>query len=53
VTFTILKGVALADTQFDIALSDYNVAIPSLVKDKISKTVKIAVRLSYEAQAQP
>jgi polyisoprenoid-binding protein YceI len=53
VTFTILKGVALADTQFDIALSDYNVAIPSLVKDKISKTVKIAVRLNYEAQAQP
>ena len=53
VTFTILKGVALADAQFDIALSDYKVAIPSLVKDKISKTVKIAIRLSYEAQAQP
>src|SRR4030095_1638472 len=53
VTFTILKGVALADAQFDIALSDYKVAIPSLVKDKISKTVKIAVRLSYVAQAQP
>jgi polyisoprenoid-binding protein YceI len=53
VTFTILKGTALADAQFDIALSDYRVAIPSLVKDKISKTVKIAVRLGYEAQAQP
>jgi len=53
VTFTILKGVALADSQFDIALSDFNVAIPSLVKDKISKTVKIAVRLKYEDQARP
>jgi len=52
-TFTILKGVALADSQFDIALSDFNVAIPSLVKDKISKTVKIAVRLKYEDQARP
>ena len=53
VTFTILKGATLADAQFDIALSDYKVAIPSLVKDKISKMVKIAVRLSYEAQARP
>ena len=53
VTFTILKGVALADAQFEIMLSDYKVAIPSLVKDKISKTVKVALRLKYEAQAQP
>jgi polyisoprenoid-binding protein YceI len=52
-TLTILKGTALADAQFDIVLSDYRISIPSLVKDKISKTVKIAVRLSYEAQAQP
>ena len=53
VTFTILKGVALADAQFDITLSDYKIEIPSLVKDKVSKTVKIALHLKYEAQTQP
>jgi len=52
-TLTILKGTALADAQFEIALSDYQITIPSLVKDKISKTVKIALHLKYEAQAQP
>ncbi len=52
-TFTILKGAALADAQFDVALSDYNITIPSLVKDKVSKTVKIALHLKYEAQTQP
>ncbi len=49
-TFTVLKGVALADSQFDVALSDYKITIPSLVKDKISKTVKIALHLKYEGQ---
>ena len=52
-TFTILKGVVLADAQFEIALSDYKIEIPSLVKDKVSKTVKIALHLKYEAQTQP
>ena len=52
-TLTILKGTALADAQFEIALSDYQITIPSLVKDKISKTVKVALHLKYEAQAQP
>lgn len=52
-TFTILKGAAQADAQFDIALSDYDITIPSLAKDKVSKTVKIALHLKYEAQTQP
>jgi polyisoprenoid-binding protein YceI len=52
-TFTILKGATLADAQFDIALSDYKIIIPSVVKDKVSKTVKVALHLKYEAQAQP
>lgn len=53
VMFTILKGVALADAEFDVALSDYKIEIPSLAKDKISKTVKITVRIKYETQALP
>jgi hypothetical protein len=32
---------------FTILLEDYQIAIPSLVKDKISKTVKISVNCSY------
>jgi polyisoprenoid-binding protein YceI len=52
-TFTMSKGVALGDAQFDITLSDYKITIPSLVEDKISKTVKIALHLKYEALAQP
>jgi len=53
VSFTILNGVALADAQFDVALAEYKIEIPSLVKDKISKTVKISVRIRYETQALP
>jgi polyisoprenoid-binding protein YceI len=52
-TITIQKGGALANADFNITLSDYKISIPSLVKDKISKTVKVTVNLKYESQAQP
>lgn len=35
------------NAEFTILLSDYNIAIPSLVKDKISKTVTIKVNCNY------
>jgi len=47
---TILKGNASADAEFTIALADYNITIPSLVKDKVSKTVKISVHINYGTQ---
>lgn len=50
---TILNGAASADAEFTITLADYKITIPSLVKDKISKTVKISVRLNYETQSRP
>lgn len=40
------KGVtALSD--FTVLLSDYDISIPSLVKDKIAKTVTIKVKCNY------
>jgi hypothetical protein len=33
----------LAKANFNVAVADYNISIPSLVKDKIAKTVKITV----------
>ena len=47
------NGSALASTDFNINLSDYKISIPSLAKDKVSKTVKIVVNLKYEGQSQP
>ena len=35
------------NAEFAILLSDYNIAIPSLVKDKISKTVTIKINCNY------
>jgi polyisoprenoid-binding protein YceI len=50
---TIQKGIASANAEFNINLADYKITIPSLVQDKVSKTVRIAVNLKYEPQAQP
>jgi polyisoprenoid-binding protein YceI len=50
---TVQNGTALANTDFNIGLADYKINIPSLAKDKISKTVRIVVSLKYEGQSQP
>ncbi|HEY0678846.1 MAG TPA: YceI family protein [Chitinophagaceae bacterium] len=34
-------------TEFKVALADYNIDIPGLVRDKISKTVTISVNCNY------
>lgn len=36
-----------SNAEFTVLLADYNIAIPSLVKDKVSKTVTIKVNCSY------
>lgn len=41
-------GKILTDATFDVALSDYNIEIPNLVKDNIGKTVKIKVDCDLE-----
>jgi polyisoprenoid-binding protein YceI len=45
---TIKNRITMANTTFNISLTDYKIGIPSLVKDKISETVKITVALEYE-----
>ena len=49
VAFTVQKSVVTAVAEFFIDLADYKISIPGIVKDKISKTVKIAVKLKYES----
>ena len=40
---TVKNGIPVLQAEFYILLSDYNISIPSLVKDKISKTVRITI----------
>jgi hypothetical protein len=42
-TFKVSGENVLVNADFSVALADYNIEIPSLVKDKISKTAKITV----------
>lgn len=48
VTFTVKGAKFSANTSFKIVLADYGIERPSVVKDKISETVTIAVDASYE-----
>ena len=47
-SITIKGGKIDTDASFNIELADYNVVIPSVVKDNISKTVKITVDCKLE-----
>ncbi|MFI5188447.1 MAG: YceI family protein [Chitinophagales bacterium] len=47
-TLVIKDGKILSNALFTVLLSDYNISIPSLVSDKISNTVDIAVDCSLE-----
>lgn len=44
---TVQKGVIEGSSELTIVLEDYNIKIPALVKDKISKTVRIAIKAPY------
>ena len=46
---SVKNRVTIANATFNISLTDYKISIPSLVKDKISETVKISVTLEYES----
>jgi polyisoprenoid-binding protein YceI len=46
-TMKVSGETVASDAAFTVLLSDYNIAIPSLVKDKISKTVNIKVNCNY------
>ena len=42
------QGKVLADASFNVDLADYNIEIPKIVKDNISKSVNIAVDCNLE-----
>lgn len=44
---TVRNGTVSAVSGFTITLADYNIKIPSLVADKISKTVKVVVNVPF------
>jgi len=43
-TITISEGKLLLHAEFDILLTDYKIAVPALVRDKISKSIKITIQ---------
>jgi hypothetical protein len=46
-TFNVKGGTIISSTEFSVLLEDYQIAIPGLVKDKISKSAKIKVTCNY------
>ncbi|HEX6333383.1 MAG TPA: YceI family protein [Flavisolibacter sp.] len=47
-TIKVASGKIDASSVFNILLSDYNISIPAIVKDKISNSIKIAVDCKLE-----
>ena len=45
---TVKAGAISATSTFNILISDYNITIPSVVKDKINNSVKIDVTSNYK-----
>lgn len=46
---TIHNGVTVGEATFNIDVADFNIKIPSIVKDKIAKTIKITVKAQYQS----
>jgi polyisoprenoid-binding protein YceI len=47
-TISVTGGAMSSSAEFSIVLDDYKISIPSLVKDKIAKNVRISVNANYE-----
>jgi hypothetical protein len=45
---TVQNGKLIAEASFSVLLSDYNISIPGLVSDKVSKTAKISIACQLE-----
>jgi len=45
---TVKKGAVSASSKFTIAIADYNIDVPKLVEDNISKTVNIEISADYQ-----
>jgi len=47
-TVTVKGGMISAKAKFNVTLADYNISIPKLVADNISKTVRVEVTADYQ-----
>jgi len=47
-TIIIQDGKISAKATFDVAVADYNIKIPAVVKDNIAKIITIVVSVDYE-----
>jgi hypothetical protein len=50
-TITVSKGKISGVSNFTVKVADYNIEIPSLVKDKIAPTIEIRVNCIYEPKS--
>ena len=46
-TFKVVGETIQASSEFIIVMDDYKIAIPSVVKDKLSKTAKVKINCNY------
>lgn len=51
-TITVSNGVIEATSKFDIAVADYNIEIPKVVRENIAKVVQIRVEMHYKPLAE-
>lgn len=47
-TIEVKDGEIVATSKFDLTLSDYEIEIPSVVKDNIAKVVEVSVKMNYK-----
>ncbi|QQS29196.1 MAG: YceI family protein [Sphingobacteriales bacterium] len=51
-TIDIVAGKIAANSKFTVAVADYNIEIPKLVKDNIAKNIDITVAIKYQPYNQ-
>jgi polyisoprenoid-binding protein YceI len=47
-TFEIKDGTILANSEFEVSISDYNITVPKIVEERVAKVVKVKVNLTYK-----
>ncbi len=47
-TLEVREGKVFAQSAFELAPEDFNIRIPALVRDKIAKTIRVRVEVTYE-----
>ena len=47
-TIFVKAGKVSGLSEFDLAVKDYNIAIPGVVKDKVAEVVKVTIEVNYE-----